>query len=338
MKEAIASLRGLSMRYEKGGRRVLSSLFLEIPKGRILCLLGESGCGKTTTLQLIGGFLRPEEGEIWIDGTEISCLPPEKRPVSTVFQSYALFPHMTVLENVCYGLRFQGIPKREAGERGREILSLVGLSGCEDRLPSALSGGQQQRVALARALAVRPKLLLMDEPLSNLDAGLRVRIREELKELQRKLSMSILFVTHDQEEALSLGDEIALMREGRLLQCDTPEEVYNHPADRYVCDFFGKSNEIRFPGGEGFLIRPEKIGIRRRGNSEEEEEEGKGAGEEIRLFGEIQSTEFFGFYREYRVLSEGRELLVRSPSAPTLSPEEKVTLFFRREDSAVPLL
>ena len=192
---------------------------LAVEKGMLMTLLGPSGCGKTTLLNLLGGFLKPDAGSIFLDGQEITSHAPEERPVSTVFQSYALFPHMNVLENVCYGLRFfHRMKKRDAVPVAEKYLDIVGLSEYEKAPVTALSGGQQQRVALARAMATEPKVLLLDEPLSNLDASLRLRMRGELKRLQRKTGMTMIFVTHDQEEALSLSDRIAVMKQGCIVQ------------------------------------------------------------------------------------------------------------------------
>lgn len=222
-----------------GDHRVLHDLSLGLERGELACILGASGCGKTTTLNLIGGFLTPDEGQICLDGADITRLPPEARPVTTVFQSYALFPHMTVLENVIYGLKFRGVKKAQAREKGRRYLELVGLEEYAGARIHQISGGQQQRVALARALIVEPKLCLLDEPFSNLDAALRLRMRGELKKIQRELGITMVFVTHDQEEAMLLADKMALLDEGRLVQYGTPAEIYQHPATPEVSAFLG---------------------------------------------------------------------------------------------------
>ena len=226
------------------GKYAVHDLSLGLEEGGLLCILGSSGCGKTTTLNMIGGFLKPDGGRVLLDGQDITALPPERRPVSTVFQSYGLFPHMSVLQNVTYGLKFRGYSRAEAKEKGRRYLALVGLAEREDARIGELSGGQQQRVALARALIVEPKLCLLDEPLSNLDAALRVRMRGELKRLQRELGTTMVFVTHDQEEALSMSDTIVVMSEGRIQQIGTPIDIYNEPENAFVADFIGESNIV----------------------------------------------------------------------------------------------
>ena len=195
---------------------------LEIRDKEFMVLVGPSGCGKTTTLRMVGGFLRPDGGRIVLDGEDVTALPPERRPTATVFQSYALFPHMTVLRNVIYGLKFRKVPREEALAAGRAMLEKVGLPGAGDKTIDQLSGGEQQRVALARALIVRPKVLLLDEPLSNLDAKLRVRMRGEIRRLQREFGITALYVTHDQEEALALSDRVAVMEGGRIVQTGSP--------------------------------------------------------------------------------------------------------------------
>lgn len=225
-----------------GGLKVVENLDLSLEKGQLLCILGSSGCGKTTTLNMIGGFLTPDSGSIFLDGMDITAMPPEKRPVSTVFQSYGLFPHMTVLENVIYGLKFRGYKKRQAKEKGMQYLEMVGLQDYADAPTHEISGGQQQRTALARALIVEPKLCLLDEPFSNLDAALRVKMRTELKQLQRELGITMVFVTHDQEEAILLSDQMAIMEQGKLVQMGTPEEIFHHPANAFVSNFLSLSS------------------------------------------------------------------------------------------------
>jgi len=215
---------------------------LIIEDGEFFSMLGPSGCGKTTTLRMIAGLEFPTEGSLSIFGEEVGTLAPNKRSVNTVFQSYALFPHLTVLDNVGFGLKMQGVDKKETKVRSMEMIELVQLNGYENRKPSQMSGGQQQRVALARALVNQPKVLLLDEPLGALDLKLRQEMQVELKKLQRDVGISFVFVTHDQEEALTMSDRIAVMHEGNLLQVASPEEIYETPANKFVADFIGRTN------------------------------------------------------------------------------------------------
>ena len=231
-----------------GEKTVVDELSLSVEKARLLCILGSSGCGKTTTLNMIGGFVVPDKGRILLDGQDITDLPPETRPVTTVFQSYGLFPHMSVLSNIMYGLKFKKINKDRRREIAREYLDLVGLSEYENSSVGELSGGQQQRVALARALAVEPKLCLLDEPFSNLDAALREQMRGELKRIQHELGMTMVFVTHDQEEAIVLADTMAVIKDGRLVQAAPPDEIYRSPAEPYISEFLG-IDRLRFEDG-----------------------------------------------------------------------------------------
>ena len=217
---------------------------LEIQKGELVTLLGPSGCGKTTTLRMLAGFEFPTSGRIFLDGREINALPPHKRDMSMVFQSYALFPHLTVYENVAYGLNVQRLSQSTIAERVNRVLDLVHLPGYGDRAPGQLSGGQQQRVALARALIMEPKVLLMDEPLSNLDAKLREEMRTEIRRIQKELNITSVYVTHDQIEAMTLSDRIVIMNEGLIEQIGTPVEVYRYPNSRFVANFIGRANFI----------------------------------------------------------------------------------------------
>lgn len=234
----------LNLKKNFGNKQVVEDLSLSLNKGELLCILGSSGCGKTTTLNMIGGFLLPDGGSIILDGEDITKQSPELRPVTTVFQSYGLFPHMTVLQNVIYGLKFRKVSKAQARSKGLEYLDMVGLSDYANARIYEISGGQQQRVALARALIVEPKLCLLDEPFSNLDASLREKMRGELKRLQKQLDMTMIFVTHDQEEAMLLGDRMAIMDQGRLIQCDTPENIYKNPSCQFVSDFLNLNQLI----------------------------------------------------------------------------------------------
>jgi ABC-type Fe3+/spermidine/putrescine transport system ATPase subunit len=233
-------LRGVTKRY--GSNVALREIDMEISDGEFFCLLGPSGCGKTTTLNLIGGFVGPSEGTIWLRGRRIDNLPPHKRPVNTVFQSYALFPHMSVRDNVGFGLKMDRVSRAETARRVEEALALVGLEEFGSRSQAQLSGGQQQRVAVARALVKRPAVLLLDEPLGALDLKLRQRLQVELSEIHREVGTTFVYVTHDQEEAMSMADRIAVMNHGRIEQLGTPYEIYRHPQSRFVADFIGDAN------------------------------------------------------------------------------------------------
>jgi spermidine/putrescine transport system ATP-binding protein len=224
------------------GETVLDSIDLSINDKEFLTLLGPSGCGKTTTLRIIGGFLTPTSGDVFFDGERINDLPPHKRKVNTVFQRYALFPHLDVYENVAFGLRIAKVPEEEIDERVTEMLEIVSLKGFENRNITQLSGGQQQRVAIARALVNRPKVLLLDEPLGALDLRLRKDMQQELKKIQQALGITFIYVTHDQEEALAMSDTVVVMDRGRIQQIGTPEDIYNEPKNAFVADFIGESN------------------------------------------------------------------------------------------------
>lgn len=277
-----------------GEKEVVKDLSLSLPKGELLCLLGASGCGKTTTLKMISGFLKTDKGQILADGQDITTLAPEKRPVSTVFQSYALFPHMSVLENVIYGLKFRGIRKKEAREMGMEYLKIVDMEEYAGSSIGEISGGQQQRVALVRSLITKPKVLLLDEPLSNLDAKLRVKMREEIREIQKKYEITMVFVTHDQEEAMVLGDQIAIMDQGKLVQIGKPEEVYLHPQNDFARDFLGISNRFADIHGNTICCRPEELEFAAEGS----------------VKGIVRQEEFLGFYRQYYVETMNHEHII----------------------------
>ena len=231
---------GVSKRY--GGVTAVDTVDFDIAAGTLVTLLGPSGCGKTTTLRLIAGLEQASSGRILIDGIDVTAKSPGERDVSMVFQSYALFPHLKVLDNVCYGLRSSGVGRAQAAEQARATLNLVGLTGLEDRLPSELSGGQQQRVALARAMVLEPRVLLFDEPLSNLDARLRRHVRDEIRALQQSLGLTVVYVTHDQAEALAISDRIIVMNNAGIAQDGTPRELYETPADRFVANFMGEAS------------------------------------------------------------------------------------------------
>ncbi|MBW8727091.1 MAG: ATP-binding cassette domain-containing protein, partial [Inquilinus limosus] len=232
--------RAVSKRY--GPVAAVDRVGFAIERGTLVTLLGPSGCGKTTTLRLVAGLELASEGRILIDGEDVTHRSAAERDVSMVFQSYALFPHMTVMQNVCYGLRASGLSQAKAEAMAAEKLAAVGLSGFERRLPSELSGGQQQRVAVARAIVLEPKVLLFDEPLSNLDAKLRRRVREDIRGLQQSLGLTVVYVTHDQEEALAVSDRIVVMHSARIVQDGTPRDLYERPANRFIADFIGNAN------------------------------------------------------------------------------------------------
>ena len=285
MSDAIISIKNVTKKFP--GVKAVDDANIDIRPNEFFALLGPSGCGKTTLLRMIAGFETPSAGQILIDGIDVSATPPNKRPVNMVFQSYAVFPHMSVSENVAYGLRVEGTPKAEIAPRVAEALEMVQLGQLGDRKPDQLSGGQRQRVALARALVKRPKVLLLDEPLSALDAKLREQMQLELARLQHQVGITFIIVTHDQDEALSMADRIAVMEKGKVCQIATPEELYENPSSRFVADFIGKVNllsahvtgasegklsvdaagigraEIPYPGtatGQVSLaVRPEKI-------------------------------------------------------------------------------
>jgi iron(III) transport system ATP-binding protein len=247
----------VSKRY--GTVTAVDAVSFEIAAGTLVTLLGPSGCGKTTTLRLIAGLEQASGGRILIGGADVTARSPAERDVSMVFQSYALFPHLSVMDNVCYGLRSSGVPKPRAKEQARAKLDLVGLTGLDDRLPSELSGGQQQRVALARAMVLEPKVLLFDEPLSNLDARLRQRVRDEIRSLQQSLGLTVVYVTHDQSEALAISDRVIVMNNARIAQDGTPRELYETPADRFVVNFMGEASilpaEIASIDGDTAIVR-----------------------------------------------------------------------------------
>ncbi len=292
----------------------LENVSLEVGDGELVALVGPSGCGKTTLLRVIAGFETPDAGDILFDGRSVLGVPPERRGIGLVFQNYALFPHMTVFQNVAYGLtrlRLDRTPCRlwrqdEQSRRSlvRELLELVGLSGLEDRMPSELSAGQQQRVALARALAPSPQVLLLDEPLSALDAKLRERLRLEIKKIQRTLKITTVYVTHDQEEALAVADRVAVMSVAHLEQIGTPQEVYNTPATEFVARFIGRGNilpgELVGADAQRVLVRPERIRLNQ--------------SSDYTLSGKIIAKEFAGDAVWLHVSVSGTALIVKAPS------------------------
>jgi len=255
-KPVLLQIRHLSKSY--GDTQILQNINLDIYDGEFLTLLGPSGCGKTTLLRLIGGFELPNAGSLHLEGVDIAGLPAEKRPINTVFQQYALFPHMNVYDNIAYGLKLKGVPKTEIDQRVREALAMVQLDHTINRRPQDLSGGQQQRIAIARAVVNRPKMLLLDEPLSALDAKLREQMQSELKRLQRELGITFVFVTHDQQEALSMSDRIAVMKNGVFQQIDTPIGIYESPANLFTASFIGETNLFK---GNVLEVNPATIKV-----------------------------------------------------------------------------
>jgi ABC-type Fe3+/spermidine/putrescine transport system ATPase subunit len=308
----------------------VDGLDLNIHHGEFLSLLGPSGCGKTTTLRLIAGFERPDEGQILIDGKDVAALPPYKRDVNTVFQSYALFPHLTVIENVAYGLKQRGLRKSAREARALELLRLVKLEQLANRKPRQLSGGQQQRIALARALVLAPKVLLLDEPLGALDLKVRKGLQIELKRIQSEIGITFVYVTHDQEEALAMSDRVAVMNEGRIEQLGPPREIYDAPATGFVADFIGETNFIR-RDGTVIAIRPEQLRIARGGTDQPDA-----------LVGEIVTAMVIGPAIQCLIKAEnGQEILVRQQrggngDVEALTQGERVVLTWD-EDAALRL-
>jgi len=300
----ILELRGLSKQF--AAHRAVHDVSLSIERGAFFSLLGPSGCGKTTTLRLIAGFETPSAGEIWLNGKRIDALPPFRRNVNTVFQSYALFPHLTVLGNVEFGLRHT--PSADAALRVRQVLEQVQMWDKQSRRPSELSGGERQRVALARALVLAPDVLLLDEPLSALDPQLRKQVRAELKALQRQTGVTFLFITHDQEEALALSDRIAVMRGGEIEQSGTPQELYRTPRTRFVASFLGEINWV-----DGVGIRPECVWVAR------------APGPDGSRPGRIAHTTFLGPYRHLAIqLESGEVVTAQTAAAATFHAAENV--------------
>ena len=256
----MATVQALGVKKAYGGRTVLAELDLDMADGELICLLGPSGCGKTTLLRIIAGFITPDAGKVVVGGVDVTALPASGRRMGMVFQAYSLFPNMTALDNVRFGPRVAGVPRTEQVKRAEHLLDLVGLAQHRNKFPHQLSGGQQQRVALARALAVQPQVLLLDEPLSALDAKVRVQLREEIRRIQRETGVTTVLVTHDQEEALSISDRVAVMNEGRLLQVATPATIYRDPADAFVARFIGAAAVL--PGlAEGDTVRVEGLSL-----------------------------------------------------------------------------
>ena len=328
MHDAYVELAGVSKRF--GPVAAVQDVSLAVPEGQVTTLLGPSGCGKTTLLRLVAGLMRPDAGEIRIKGARVNDVPPQHRSTVIVFQDYALFPHLTVFENVAYGLRRRRVPAAEVTRRVKDMLAFLGLSGQDAVSPLRLSGGQQQRVALARALVVEPDVLLLDEPLSNLDAKLRTRVRTELKEIQRSLGKTTILVTHDQEEALSMSDRVAVMEAGRIRQVGAPVDLYVRPADRFVADFVGIANFVPAtirriaPDGEAHMESPlgplramaggmhaagQKVTVLIRPGAMTLSEEPR----ESRVKATVRSSSFLGSVRRHHVEVDNLRLIVDQP-------------------------
>lgn len=325
-KASILELKNISKSFD--GEPILQNIDLNIQDGAFVTLLGPSGCGKTTTLRILAGFIQPDEGKVIFDGQDITSLPPYKRQVNTIFQRYALFPHLNVFENIAFGLRVNKVPKHEIEERVNEMLKTVNLVGFGKRKVSSLSGGQQQRVAIARALVNNPKVLLLDEPLGALDLKLRKDMQNELKSIQQRLGITFVFVTHDQEEALSMSDVVVVMDSGRIQQIGSPLDIYNEPKNAFVADFIGESNILdgimledelvevygtRFPCvDKGFachepvdvVIRPEDVDI-------VSEEDGM-------LRGTVSAITFKGVHYEIIVDVQGFKWMIQSTDSPVV--------------------
>ena len=329
--EVDVRLSGLRKRY--GDVTAVDGIDLEIARGEFFTMLGPSGSGKTTTLRVIAGFERPDEGTVELRGKDVSSLPPYARDVNTVFQDYALFPHMTVQENVEYGLRVKKVARAERRRRADEVLALVRLDGFGNRKPAQLSGGQRQRVALARALVNRPQALLLDEPLGALDLKLRQQLQVELKRIQQELGITFVYVTHDQEEALTMSDRLAVFNDGRIEQVGAPAEVYERPASEFIAGFVGVSNVLE-RGGRRFTVRPEKIRMLGDG---EDLPQGVNVEE-----GTVRDVVYVGSITRYHVeLDAGGELMVVSQNLESGSSEvlerqgSRVRLVWRPEHEFV---
>ena len=351
-----ALLRLENLKKSFDGNSVLKGICLDVMPGEFVTLLGPSGCGKTTTLRIIAGLLEPDAGRVFLDGKDITHLEPEKRDVNTVFQNYALFPHMNVERNISYGLRIKGVKKSEWQKKVSEMLSLVQLEGYEKRMPSQLSGGQRQRVAIARAVVLNPRLLLLDEPLGALDLKLRRQMQQELKDIQRRLGIAFIYITHDQEEALNMSDRIAIMRDGHFEQIGTPEEIYERPKTRFAADFIGQTNlleaTVAEKDGRGLILNYAGMFIPAR-NADFDVQIGDSVALSLRterigfskkpvgecnLPGTLRSRHYAGgSMRAVIVLDDGREITVLCQSGERAEGEigERVFLSWNRDEAPV---
>lgn len=333
---AFIDLKNIDVSYD-GKKNILKGLNLEIEKGELISLLGPSGCGKTTTLRVVAGFIDPTAGEFTLDGENLTKVPVHKRNFGLVFQSYALFPHLSVYDNVAFGLKLRKLDKQTVDKKVKEILEVCGLSEFEKRFPKQMSGGQRQRVALARALVIEPKLLLLDEPLSNLDAKLRINMRVEIKRIQKQLGITTLFVTHDQEECFSISDRVAVMNNGVVEQFDTPENIYKRPSTEFVARFIGFENFIELKKEKDGLYKS-KDGTSFRVGSDNYPEKCLGtirpddiqiveAGEkENCISGIIQVRTFLGKSYQYKVATSLGEIMVNGDAETVFATDEKINL------------
>ncbi|MDD6674629.1 MAG: ABC transporter ATP-binding protein [Lactimicrobium massiliense] len=309
-------IKDMKKRYRNGDG--VEHINIDVAPGEFLTMLGPSGCGKSTILRTIGGFLQIDEGDILLDGRSIKDLPPEKRPTAMVFQSYNLWPHMTVADNLAFGLKIRRMNKNDIAKKVKDGLALVNMSGTEYKYPTQLSGGQQQRIAIARALLLEPSVLLLDEPFSALDAKIRAQMREELKKIQEELHITVVFVTHDQEEAMVLSHRIVVMNKGVIEQTGTPNEVYDHPASRFVASFIGEMNFVN-DGDKVLAVRPENVLL----------SEGDKAG--IR-HGSVRTVMILGHYAEVTVDVNDQivKAYVTRQEADRFHPHDEVSLQFTK--------
>jgi putative spermidine/putrescine transport system ATP-binding protein len=301
---AYLSIDGVSVAYGAGAPPVLDRVSLDVQRGEMVALLGASGCGKTTLLRAIAGFVKPQAGRVVVDGRDITALPPEERHTAMMFQSYALWPHMDVAANIGYGLRMRGEAKAKIAERVTQMLKLLQLEGYERRGVGSLSGGQRQRVAMGRALAVDPLLLLLDEPMSNLDYKVRLDLRHELRALQKRVGITAIYVTHDREEALTLADRIAVIDGGRVLQYGTPQEVFHRPASPFVAGFMGADNAVALPDGQRAHFRGDRARLARAAEPDA-----------LSLEGVIEQASYLGHGWRYRVRLQSGPVWVDDPAA-----------------------
>jgi ABC-type Fe3+/spermidine/putrescine transport system ATPase subunit len=325
MASVAIALTGVSKMF--GGVAAVNDLSLEIGEGEFFSLLGPSGCGKTTTLRMIAGFETPDAGRVVLQGSDVTTTPANRRPVNMVFQQYALFPHMTIYDNVAFGLKMRGVPRADHRERVTEILRIVSLEGYERRRPRQLSGGQQQRVALARALVNRPAALLLDEPLGALDVKLRKQMQLELKRIQHELGTTFVYVTHDQDEALAMSDRIAVMNGGRVEQLGTPRQVYEQPTTEFVADFIGSLNVLDVDGAR-ITVRPEHVHV------------GTPPGDASQLDGTLAQVVYLGMYTQLHVDTRaGRVVSHRLASEPAarLQPSATVTVWWSPDEATATL-